>query len=135
MPRILVIDDSTGMRLLLKRILTSAGYEVQEAADGQVAVDLYAERPSDLVITDIVMPGKEGLETIMELRRRNPKVRIIAISGGGSGGYGVGEYLKTARLLGASGVLAKPFTPEQVLKAVAEALGEGPLGLAQRPTR
>lgn len=125
MHRILVVDDNASIRFLLTRILTSAGYEVEEASDGQVALASYAKRPSDLVITDLIMPDKEGLETIRELRRRHPGVRIIAISGGGSGGHGMTEYLETARLLGARRTLAKPFSQEEVLKAVTEALAGG----------
>lgn len=122
MPRILIVDDDAGMRLLLTRILTAAGHDVQEASDGAVALETYASQPSDVVITDLVMPGKEGLETIRELRRRDADVRIIAMSGGGSGGHGTDGYLKTAKLLGANRILAKPFTPGEVLKAITEVL-------------
>lgn len=78
------------------------------------------------MITDLVMPGKERLETIMELRRRDADVRIIAISGGGFGSTGMDDYLKTAKLLGASAILAKPFSQEELLQAVADALADGP---------
>lgn len=126
MQRILVVDDNAGMRLLLKRILTSAGYDVEEAPDGQVALEIYFRQPSDVVITDLIMPGKEGLETIRELRRRDADARIIAMSAGGSGGHGLEQYLKTAKLLGAVRILAKPFSRDEVLKAVSDALGGVP---------
>lgn len=125
MHRILIVDDVAAIRRLLRRTLTSAGYDVQEASDGQVALEIYSGQPIDLVITDLVMPEKEGLETIMELRRRDAGVRILAISGGGSGGHGVDDYLKTARLLGAKRILAKPFSQEELLKAVADVLADG----------
>jgi CheY-like chemotaxis protein len=122
MPRILVVDDEPAIRLLMRRTLTSAGYEVDEAPDGAAALEIYSREPSTLVVTDLVMPGKEGLETIIELRRRDPAVRIIAISGGGEGQRGLEQYLKTARLLGAIRVLQKPFSPQELLDAVAEVL-------------
>jgi CheY-like chemotaxis protein len=120
--RILIVDDDAGVRRLLRRLLTAAGYEVQEATDGHVALEAYARQPSDVVITDIVMPGKEGLETIRELRRRAANVRIIAMSAGGDSGRGLHDYLKMAKLLGAVQILPKPFSRDDLLDAVANAL-------------
>ena len=83
MSRILLIDDDEAFRKMLHKILESAGYEVQDAANGKVALELYRQKASDLIITDLVMPEKEGIETIREFCRIHPGVKIIAISGGG----------------------------------------------------
>lgn len=113
--RILVIDDDDAVRGLTCRILAKAGYGVQEAADGAAGLASYHQQRCDLVITDIMMPEKDGLETIRELRRLDPKVRIIAMSGGGGPG---GGYLELAAMLGAAGTLQKPFTKGSLLTAV-----------------
>ncbi len=81
-----------------------------EAPDGKVALWIYKEKPADLIITDIIMPEKEGIETIMELKREFPDVKIIAISGGGKGD--AGQYLDMAKKMGADNTLAKPFEKE-----------------------
>lgn len=83
MPLILIIDDDDQIREMLRQMLERAGYEVTDAPNGKVAMKLYREQPADLIITDLIMPGKEGIETIIELRRDFPEVKIIAISGGG----------------------------------------------------
>lgn len=116
MPLILVADDNDQVRALLARILKRTGYEVLEARNGEDALHLYSQRPADLVITDIFMPEKEGLETIRELRQRHANVRIIAMSGGGRGS--ARDLLNIAQVLGAESVLAKPFTTMEVLDAV-----------------
>jgi len=82
MSRILVTDDEDQIRAMLRHALESSGHEVLEANNGEEGVRIYQKQPADLVITDILMPEKEGLESIRELRRLNPAVRIIAISGG-----------------------------------------------------
>src|ERR1700749_2894690 len=120
MPGILLIEDDDQLRTLLKRLLTSSGYEVWEARDGQGVVRMYEEHQPDLVITDIVMPEKEGLEVIMELRRRDRKVKIITISGGGQ--INGEAYLMVARKLGVQHTLAKPFNNADFLEAVRRAL-------------
>lgn len=83
MTRILVIDDEPQVRAMLRQMLEREGYEVVEAEEGEEGMRRYREQPVDLVITDILMPQKEGIETIRALRRTNPGVKIIAISGGG----------------------------------------------------
>jgi len=83
MARILVIDDDIQILEMLGQTLEREGYEVVDALDGKEGMRLYREAPTDLVITDIVMPEKEGVETIMELKRDFPDVKIIAMSGGG----------------------------------------------------
>src|SRR5919108_2919694 len=97
--RILIIDDDDQIRRMLCQALEQAGYEAVEARDGQEGLEHYRAAPTDLIITDILMPGKEGLETIMELRREVPGVKIIAISGGGQTGNMT--FLEIARYLGA----------------------------------
>ena len=122
MARILLVDDDDAIRGMLRKMLMSAGFEVEEAANGNVAVAAYCRQPSDLVITDLVMPEKDGLETIMELRRLDPAVKIIAMSGGGRS-LGPGErYLESARTFGALRVLSKPFSASALLKAVSDVL-------------
>jgi CheY-like chemotaxis protein len=104
----------------MHRMLASAGYDVQDASNGKSGLASYRQRPTDLVLTDIVMPDMEGLEVIRELRRTDPDVRIIAMSGGGIAA--AGQYLELARTFGAGSMLDKPFTQEQLLTVVAEAL-------------
>lgn len=117
MPRILVIDDDEQVRGLLVRMLERAGFDdVDQAADGNAGLARYQDTPADLVITDIVMPEKEGLETIQDLRRISPDVRIIAISGGGLNQPG--NYLQLARHFGANEVLTKPIRYETFVTAV-----------------
>jgi CheY-like chemotaxis protein len=122
MPRILLVEDDEAVRGVLRKALLSCGYEVEEAANGIAAMAAYRRQPCDLVITDLVMPEKDGLDTIRELRRVNPTVKIVAMSGG-AGMLGPGQlYLESARLFGAYRVLAKPFTPSALLTAVRETL-------------
>lgn len=118
--QILIIDDDEQLREMLRRMLEYAGYEVIEACDGDEAMKVLRHHEVDLVITDILMPNREGLETIMELRRGRPQVPIIAISGGGWGP--TSNYLVTANKLGAAKTLAKPFTRQEILDAVSEVL-------------
>ena len=118
MARVLIIDDDAEMRMALERTLKQAGYEVISAADGNEGLKVCRAGPLDLVITDLFMPNKEGMETIMELRRDFPKTAIIAMSGASD----TALLLTTARLLGAARTLHKPFRPEELLMAVEEAL-------------
>lgn len=116
MQNILVIDDDKLMRLALARILIAAGYNVIEASDGEEGLQLYHSQDFDLVITDLIMPDKEGIQIIRELRKENSKVRIIAMSAGGRGG--ATDYLKWARLIGAKQCLSKPIKRTELLNAV-----------------
>ncbi len=118
MTRVLVVDDDFQMREMLGVILGRKGYDVATAPDGSVAVRLQKEKPYDIVITDIIMPEKEGLETISEIRRNYPRVKIIAISGGGRNRPD--GYLELAKQIGANMVLAKPFGSWEILSAVRE---------------
>jgi CheY-like chemotaxis protein len=120
MQRILVIDDDEQMRALLRDILERAGYEVTEAQHGLEGLKLFRARPADLVVTDLIMPEKEGVETILELRAEYPEVPIIAVSGGGRNGPR--DYLEIAARLGARRTVAKPFTRQEILAAVQQSL-------------
>jgi YesN/AraC family two-component response regulator len=120
MKRILIIDDDFFVRDMLERLVRKACYDVETAENGVHAMRLHRENPVDLVITDIIMPEKEGLETITELRKSFPAVKIIAISGGGR--IGPAQYLKMAEILGADRTFSKPFNPSELIAAVEELL-------------
>ncbi len=121
MAYILVIEDDVDIRRLYRRILEQDGHQVAEASDGDVGLRLYREHRHELIITDIIMPQKEGIETIMELRREFPQVRIIAMSGGGEATSSQ-TCLHLAKRLGAATTLSKPFSRQELLDAVREAL-------------
>ena len=114
--RILIVEDDDQMRKTLRLMLEGEGYEVVEAPDGKIALKRYSENPTDLIITDLIMPEKGGLGLIRELRHDFPEVKIIAISGGGR--LGPVEYLTLSEELGALQTLEKPFKKEEFLKAV-----------------
>ncbi len=116
--RILVVDDDDDVRLVLRRMLEGAGYEVIEAPNGRAAMVECRNQPVDLMITDIFMPDQEGMETINQVRREYPQLKVIAISGQAST-----VYLKMAKLLGAQATLEKPLRMEKVLETVKEVLG------------
>ncbi len=120
MALILIIDDDLKIREVLRQILEHSGYDVMEASDGEEGIRLYRERQPDLVIMDIVMPRKDGLETITDLRVEFPASKIIAISGGGR--LDSKLYLELAEGFGANRLLAKPFGHEELLKAVKDLL-------------
>ena len=121
MSKILLADDDHQVRDMLKLTLQRAGHEVLEAEDGVQAVQKYTPGAVDLVITDIVMPEKEGIETIMELRSIDPLVKIIAISGGGR--INPDDYLNWARRFGVKHTFTKPVNREQLLEAINELMG------------
>ena len=118
---ILVADDDDQVRMLLKRVLVKAGYEVSEARNGNEAVRLFTQKPAALLITDLIMPDKVGIETIQEFRRNQTPVKIIAMSGGGR--LDQNMYLSMAKKIGADRVLSKPFMPQELLKVVQELTG------------
>jgi len=120
MARILVIDDEEAIREVLEVMLTGEGYEVIEAADGRDGMKRFQENPFDLVITDLIMPEKEGIETIIDLRRHYPQVKVIAVSGGGI--VPGADYLTVAQAVGAHRVFEKPFVVADLLKAVKDLL-------------
>jgi two-component system, chemotaxis family, chemotaxis protein CheY len=119
---ILIIDDEDQPRRMLQQVLTRAGYEVIEARDGHEGLQRFRATPTDIIITDILMPEKEGLETIIDIRREFPGVKIIAMSGGGRTGNL--NFLDVARRLGARRTLEKPFDLQAMLGAVSELLQE-----------
>jgi len=116
MTRILIIDDDIQILKMLRKTLEREGYEVVDATDGNKGLKLYRKDPADLVITDIVMPEKEGIETIIDLRREFPEAKIIAMSGGGQ--IEAESYLSMAKRLGAQRTLTKPFQNEELLEAI-----------------
>lgn len=118
--RILVIDDDEQMRTLLRQVMEWAGYEVFEAADGREGMLRQRKEQADLVITDLIMPEQEGLETITSLKKEYPHVKIIAISGGGR--IGPDAYLPAAQELGADRVFSKPFDVRELAATVKELL-------------
>ena len=124
MARILLIDDDDAVRKMLRLTLTHFGHTVIEARNGKEGLELFKPAKVDLVITDIVMPEKEGLEVLMELRTKQlPMVKVIAISGGGR--MSARDNLHMARLLGAGKVLTKPFSNEVLIAAINELLPDG----------
>lgn len=120
MAKILVMDDEPAILLMIKKMLEKAGYEVIVALNGKEGMRLFEKEKPDLIITDIIMPEKEGLETIFELRRMYPDLKIIAISGGGR--ISPDGYLPGAKLLGANMVFQKPLVQKEFLNAVASLL-------------
>jgi len=120
--RILVIEDDQQLRTLLKRYFQRRGHEVMEAGDGDTGISIYREHVADVVITDLIMPVKEGIETILELKKEFPTSQIIAISGGGR--VAPHSYLQLAKGIGATRVFSKPFELEQLHEAVKEILRE-----------
>lgn len=120
MKRILIIDDDEQYREMLLYTLQRAGFEVEEAADGEKGIQLQQKKSFDLIITDIIMPNKEGIGTIMELRNDFPNLKIIAISGGGR--VVPNDYLEIAEKLGAHRTLSKPFERTELIAAINELL-------------
>lgn len=118
---ILVVDDHKELRVMMGRALTEAGYEVVEAGDGDAALAAFRARPPALVITDIVMPEKTGIEIIATMKRERPEVKVLAISGGGR--THVMDFLSIARETGADATLEKPFRKNDLLARVTELLG------------
>ena len=119
MTRILVIDDDTQFRQMLCRMLHRQGYDVYEASNGKEGIERYRRNPTDVVITDIIMPEKEGLETIIELKQDYPEVNIIAVSGG-SRCIDTKNCLASARAFGVSHQFGKPLDRIRLLEAIEE---------------
>lgn len=122
MAKIIVIDDEPYILLMLKKMLEKEGHQVEMATNGVEGIDLYHKNGADLIITDIVMPEKEGLETIINLKTENPSLKVIAISGGGR--VDSREYLHSAQLLGAERIFQKPFKKDEIVTAVNELLAK-----------
>jgi DNA-binding NtrC family response regulator len=121
--RVLVVDDDELVRRVLRRVLELDGHTIEEANDGQAAVIMFELSPADLVILDMIMPRKEGIETLKALRRISPGGPVIAISGGGGGDPT--PYLDAAQQLGASAVMQKPLDFNRLLRTVDSLLAAG----------
>ncbi len=119
--KILVIDDDAQFRAMIVEMLERKEYTVFAAEDGEEGIKIWQDLSPDMVITDIIMPNKEGIETILELKRKNKDVKIIAISGGGR--TNAQDNLRSAKYLGASLTLAKPFESTELLDAVQKLIG------------
>lgn len=119
--KILLIEDDELVRALIAEVIMQAGYEVTQAENGKVGTKLFFENQFDLVITDIFMPEQDGIETILKLTKKQPGVKVFAISGGGERQSG-GMFLDHAKLLGAHKVFAKPVEPKELLSAIKEEL-------------
>ncbi|HYF40021.1 MAG TPA: response regulator [Gemmatimonadales bacterium] len=120
--RIMVVDDDAGIRRSLQTLLSRAGYEVLQAADGLEAVRLWRKGGADLVITDLHMPNKDGIQTILELLTHTPGIPIIAMSGGGQTKRL--DLLGNVTLLGSVLTIEKPFTLGEMMSVVNRALGQ-----------
>jgi len=130
MPRILVIDDEPLIRSMVTTILARAGFSVEEASDGVVGLVKLHRYPPDIVITDVFMPNRDGIEVVMELKRSYPTIKIIAMTGGGQ--MRMMKIGSTAKILGADYVLQKPFERKSLLTTVNLALGTYHLSLSEQ---
>lgn len=117
MIRILVVDDSKFMRMLLGDLLSRNGFDVLEAESGEEALQIYRKERPDLVTLDILMPGRDGIETVGDLREEDPTARIVMVTA-----LGMEDYIQRALEAGADGFILKPFSPERVLDTLKEVL-------------
>lgn len=124
MASILVIDDDVQILWVIRKILEKEGHKVISAQDGKMGLQLYRNAPYDLVITDMIMPNKSGINLISDILRDYPEARIIAISGGGA--IEAERYLQIAKSLGVARTLTKPFSMQTLLEVVNEALSRTP---------
>lgn len=128
MTKVIIIDDEEDIRIVLKEIFVRAGFDVEVASNGDDGLNLLREQGADLVITDIIMPGSDGVETAYDIRMEFPKTKIIVMSGGGNAaslGYEpaaitTSAYLASAAAVGADLTLTKPFDRDELLKAAKE---------------
>ena len=118
MARVLVIDDDAEIRVSLIKALEKAGHDVDEAGDGEEAIEYFTSMPYDVVVSDINMPVKDGVESFLDLKTDYPDLKLIMISGEDE------ALLKTAEELGANRAIAKPFSITDILTAVEEVLAE-----------
>lgn len=116
MANILVADDEELARFTIREILEAEGHAVIEAKNGIETIVLFNKQPVDIIVTDIIMPDKEGIETIIELKRDHPAIKIVAISGGGRTRNL--DFLDLAKRYGADAVLAKPFSEQELIDVI-----------------
>lgn len=116
MSYILIIDDDESVNQMLQSVLKGSGYDVVGVTDSQQGIEIFRKNPPILLILDILMPGKDGLETIIELRKENSDAKIIAISGGGR--LNAFDYLETAKVMGATTTFRKPFDMDELLNTI-----------------
>ena len=121
MARILVIDDQESIRRIVRRALEQDGHQVMDASDGEMGMQVLARHGADVVITDIFMPGQDGILTLRQIRKQFPGLKVIVISGGDS--TGMMDLRKDAELLGAVTSLSKPFTTQEIVDVVRGVLG------------
>src|SRR5688572_15176682 len=114
--KILIIDDDALVRMTMKNVLKKLEYTVFEAEDGNKGLEIYQKEKPDIVITDMLMPEKEGLQTLSEIKALNPKAKIIAMSAGGN--LKNMSYLQVAKKMGADGILSKPVTPDELVAII-----------------
>ena len=120
MPKILVIDDDALVRASIVLLLMDAGYQVSSAENGALGMAVFRSEQPDLIITDIIMPEQEGIQTITEIRKDKSDAKIIAISGGARVGHA--DFLKIALVLGAMATISKPFDQDELLTLVKDCL-------------
>jgi CheY-like chemotaxis protein len=132
MGAILVVDDDPQVLEVVSEMLRLEGHRVATARDGREAITKFRAMRFDLVITDLIMPEREGLETITELRNEGQVTPVIAMSGGGR--IGPSDYLQTAQVIGANATLAKPFARSELIRLVDALLSEFPLSRSSRDT-
>ena len=131
MTRIVVIDDEEDIRSVLKIILERAGFEVEIAANADDGLNLLRDKKTDIVITDIIMPGQDGVDTVYDIRMEFPNTKIIVMSGGGNAGpidyepsaISTTSYLASAEAVGADMTMTKPFDREELVKAAKDLTG------------
>lgn len=123
MAKVLLVEDDEDVRYALAKFLRHSGHTVAEAVDGKQALAMVGREAFDIVITDIIMPEADGIEVVLEVRKRYPGLPIIAISGGGR--IGQAEYLDAAQTLGASAVMQKPLDTDVLLKRIEELVSRG----------
>lgn len=116
MARVLVIDDQEPIRRIVRRALEHDGHEVLDASDGEMGMQMLARHSADVVISDIFMPGQDGILTLRQIRKQYPAVKVIMISGGDS--TGMLDLRRDAELLGAVKSLQKPFTAREIVDLV-----------------
>lgn len=116
MKTVLVVDDDPTIRSICRQMLENADFAVAEATNGQEAIEQYRAAKADVILMDIIMPEKDGIDAILELRSLFPHVKIVAMSGGGA--VPAGKYLSITQSLGVHGMLKKPFHAEDLVKAI-----------------